>query len=223
MNDAHHTAFCNAPLYKALLRDVIQIPRDHQSICCCTMGLFGKRSSVFKNKHVLVTGGTGTSRDHNTITSTSADAEGIGLETAKELVRRGALVSVCSRSSSKTEAAVAQLQALAASVDGEGGRARAFGKPADVTVAAEVCASGYNAWHVHGTCVSQVAAMVASAEKQFGPIDTLISNAGMSTPGLMCCCCFMGHTCTPHHHQDFSSTKTCLFSRGLWTSTTWAP
>lgn len=101
------------------------------------MGLFGKRSSVFKNKHVLVTGGTGAC-----IAVTSQHppmcAEGIGLETAKELVRRGALVSVCSRSSSKTEAAVAELQALAASIDGEGGRTRAFGKPADVTKATEV-------------------------------------------------------------------------------------
>ena len=53
-------------------------------------------------------------------------------------MRRGALVSVCSRSSTKLEAAVATLQELAATVDGEGGRTRVFGKPADVTVASEV-------------------------------------------------------------------------------------
>lgn len=95
---------------------------------------------MFKGKHVLVTGGTGTCA---TMVmwggfSKSQHAEGIGLETAMDLLRRGAFVSVCSRSSTKVDAAVATLRELTTSLDGQGARTRVFGKAADVTVAAEV-------------------------------------------------------------------------------------
>lgn len=106
---------------------------------------FGKRKSALHGKHVLVTGGTGVLHcvqcafEVPTITHIfSLQSEGIGLEIAKEAVSRGALVTVCSRSSDKVNAAVATLQAHAAQQGHDNPQRRVFGAPADVTHAGQV-------------------------------------------------------------------------------------
>ncbi len=61
------------------------------------MGLFRKKSVSFKDRHVLITGGS----------------TGIGQAIAEELAKQGALVSLVARSQAKLDAARAQITAAA--------------------------------------------------------------------------------------------------------------
>lgn len=92
--------------------------------------------------HVLVTGGS----------------SGIGLETARRALARGARVSLVARDPARLSAAVDELERGSAPT-------RVAGEPADVTDPARLD--------------SAIALLVA----QFGPVDVLVTSAGEARPG----------------------------------------
>ena len=92
--------------------------------------------------HVLVTGGS----------------SGIGLETARAALARGARVSVIARDAERLSRALSELEAGSAPT-------RVAGEPADVT-------------HPDG-----LDAAVALLVAQFGPVDVLVTSAGEARPG----------------------------------------
>lgn len=140
-------------------------------------GLFRKKTVSFKDRHVLITGGS----------------TGIGEAIAEELAKQGAHVSLVARSQAKLDAAKAQITAAASGDTAT--RIHTFS--ADVTNADDVilclvccvdpclcCTATPQAQ----CCVSQmpqVQRMVRDAEAAQGPIYCLISNAGSSTPGAL--------------------------------------
>lgn len=109
------------------------------------MGLFSRNKDL-SGQHAFVTGGS----------------KGIGLETAKELVRQGCDVTIVARGKAELDKAQGELQALAESL----GKATKV-----VALAADVANS------------QDMAKAVTLAEVQIGPIDILIANAGSSIPG----------------------------------------
>jgi 3-dehydrosphinganine reductase len=92
--------------------------------------------------HVLVTGGS----------------SGIGLETARQALARGARVSIVARDTGRLAGAVAELEY-------ESAPTRVAGEPADVTDPDRLDAA--------------IALLVA----QFGPVDVLVTSAGEARPG----------------------------------------
>lgn len=98
----------------------------------------------FVDEHVIVTGGSA----------------GIGKAIAKELLARGAKVTLLARTKAKLEQAVEEL------------------RPSCTGAAAiqYVCAST--------TSAAELAEAVAKATAAFGPVDSLVANAGGAAPGL---------------------------------------
>lgn len=109
------------------------------------MGLFSRNKDL-SGQHAFVTGGS----------------KGIGLETAKELVRQGCDVTIVARGKAELDKAQGELRALAESL---GKATKVVALSADVANAQDM------------------AKAVTLAEVQIGPIDILIANAGSSIPG----------------------------------------
>lgn len=107
-----------------------------------------KRRFSVRNKHVLITGGS----------------SGIGLSIAREVVERGARVTILARNKAKLDAACDGLNE-ANKVEIEKSMNLVQSTAADVTDYASV------------------AKAVASAESTFGPVDVLVTSAGSATPG----------------------------------------
>ena len=97
----------------------------------------------FKGMHVVVTGGSA----------------GIGKAVAKELLAKGARVTLLARTKSKLEQAVADL------ITG-----------LDESMVQYVCASTGSA--------TELDTALATASASFGPVDVLVANAGAAAPGL---------------------------------------
>eukprot|EP00939_MAST-03C_sp_MAST-3C-sp1_P002700 g2700.t1 len=104
-----------------------------------------KRFSLH-DKHVLITGGS----------------SGIGLAIAKEVVRRGARVTILARNKGKLDSACAKLNDEESK---EGSPLTAQSAAADVTK------------------FESVAKAVSVAESSFGTVDVLVTSAGSATPG----------------------------------------
>ena len=145
--------------------------------------MFWRTQTSYSGRHALVTGGS----------------TGIGLALARELVQRGAHVTLLARTQSKLDAALAELRALA---DNHSLSVHVKAIAADTCSAKEVlpCASCHSCTmpirpcsSVKGYCFFQVQAAIERA----GRIDVLICSAGVSYPGEhpMRVCCFMSSTC----------------------------
>jgi citronellol/citronellal dehydrogenase len=100
--------------------------------------------SIFRGQVALVTGG----------------GSGIGLATARELIRLGARVAICGRTQAKLDAAVVELEAVAQPVDGAG----VFAMACDIREPA------------------QVEALVKAVLARWGRLDIAINNAGGQFP-----------------------------------------
>ena len=96
-----------------------------------------------RDAHVLVTGGS----------------SGIGLETARRALARGARVSIVARDTGRLAGALDDLEREV------GDRTRVAAEPADVTDAAHLDAA------------------MTLLTAQFGPVDVLVTSAGAARPG----------------------------------------
>lgn len=114
---------------------LVQLPVTLLCACCCR-----ERDGV-AGQHVLITGGS----------------EGVGLELARECVRRGARVTLVARTLSKLETARAQV------LDGH--------------AESRVCVASADVGSRE-----QLAAAVQKAEAELGPVDVCIAAAGAAVP-----------------------------------------
>lgn len=104
-----------------------------------------RRKFSYKGKHVLVTGGS----------------SGIGLEVAREYLKKGANVSIMARDKKKLDAAKADLSGTDGAIDSR-----------------ICCVSGDT-----GSSLAAVEKALAPSIKQFGDVDVLINCAGTSVAG----------------------------------------
>ena len=112
------------------------------------------KATSFADKHVLITGGS----------------QGIGHATAAAMLQRGARVTILARTEATLQKAASELR------EAEAKRRRAATKEADPVSIQYVAASI--------TDEKQLAAAVAKATQEFGPVDCLIACAGGAAPGL---------------------------------------
>ena len=136
--------------------------------------MLGRPRHRLKGRHAVITGGS----------------EGIGLALAREMVLRGATVSLLARRQAKLDAAAEQLRAavkdcavhtfVADVTDYAQARGVPFSKTASVALAcAPVLQKAYcHAW--------QVCKALAAAQHGAGPVDLLVCCAGTSVPGEAC-------------------------------------
>lgn len=95
-----------------------------------------------------------------TVALVTGGGSGIGLATAKELIRLGGKVAICGRTQAKLDAALAELTADAAKVDGAG----VLAKACDIREPA------------------QVEALVTTILATWGRVDIVVNNAGGQFP-----------------------------------------